>query len=486
MLQESLGGAGDSAASAKRAQAQAQKLLQLASVRPNALTLREYREGLEDMLACPELALRESLDFFQHELFPTMDQIASQCARLQILWIGVRLHRNYASHVPFDALVRELQCETGRLFTAIWNDDDEMEGATFDDGLLGGASAEDIPGSRERAGDANTVDAQMVLGDCITLLAELQPQTQPQFLQMCEKMIATLSASGSAPAITSQQYHVIENVMTLLSTPGNLTSEPETQMSKEIFDPRDIFLPRKHFHEHREISKDEQYREPVTVTGSSDPVSIRISHHHPLSGKEDVVTLDAVELSGAVCKDEHRREPCIQVDKTRNVAQWAAYVANVSRYTGSIELKLNVWEQVNTSILSDLLAPLENSNTFQELERVGTAWNMDRGVKNGIAEASSKDEEVDQAAGYVLTYDARLYGIDHDVTPASKDPVVDERNQSIWVECRSGGPCEDVRLVEITQDIDRLVRYKEYLGDRFTYDTGSCRVEVDTMHTLLL
>ncbi|ETP03986.1 hypothetical protein, variant 1 [Phytophthora nicotianae CJ01A1] len=164
----------------------------------------------------------------------------------------------------------------------------------------------------------------------------------------------------------------------------------------------------------------------------------------------------AVELSGAVCKDEHRREPCIQVDKTRNVAQWAAYVANVSRYTGSIELKLNVWEQVNTSILSDLLAPLENSNTFQELERVGTAWNMDRGVKNGIAEASSKDEEVDQAAGYVLTYDARLYGIDHDVTPASKDPVVDERNQSIWVECRSGGPCEDVRLVEITQDIDRL------------------------------
>ncbi|KUF87725.1 hypothetical protein AM587_10007012 [Phytophthora nicotianae] len=246
----------------------------------------------QDMLACPELALRESLDFFQHELFPTMDQIASQCARLQILWIGVRLHRNYASHVPFDALVRELQCETGRLFTAIWNDDDEMEGATFDDGLLGGASAEDIPGSRERAGDANTVDALMVLGDCITLLAELQPQTQPQFLQMCEKMIATLSASGSAPAITSQQYHVIENVMTLLSTPGNLTSEPETQISKEIFDPRDIFLPRKHFHEHREISKDEQYREPVTVTGSSDPVSIRISHHHPLSGKEDVVTLD--------------------------------------------------------------------------------------------------------------------------------------------------------------------------------------------------
>uniref|UniRef100_H3HCM6 Uncharacterized protein n=1 Tax=Phytophthora ramorum TaxID=164328 RepID=H3HCM6_PHYRM len=163
----------------------------------------------QGMLACPELTLRESLDFFQHELFPTMDQIASQSARLQILWIGVRLHRNYAAHVPFEVLVRELQHETGRLFTAIWNDDDEMEGATFDNGLLGcGDTGEDTPANRKRAGDANTVDTLMVLGDCITLLAQFQPNTQPQFIQMCEKMIAALSASGSSPAATSQQYRI--------------------------------------------------------------------------------------------------------------------------------------------------------------------------------------------------------------------------------------------------------------------------------------
>jgi hypothetical protein len=47
MLQESLGGGGESAASAKRALVQVQKLVLLASARPNALTLREYREGLE-------------------------------------------------------------------------------------------------------------------------------------------------------------------------------------------------------------------------------------------------------------------------------------------------------------------------------------------------------------------------------------------------------------------------------------------------------
>ncbi|KAL3674661.1 hypothetical protein V7S43_000601 [Phytophthora oleae] len=249
----------------------------------------------QGMLACPDLALRESLDFFQQEMFPTMDQIASQCARLQILWIGVQLHRNYATHVPFDSLVRELQHETGRLFTAIWNDDDEVEGATFDNGLLGngGTGAEETPASRKRAGDVNNVDALMVLGDCIVLLARLQPQTQLQFLQMCEKMAAGLSASGGSPATTSQQYRVIEDVMAILSAPVP-PAEPETPFSKEIFDPEDIFLPRKHFEASgkEENSHDEDFQESIAVTGSADPVSIRISHHHPISEKEEIIELD--------------------------------------------------------------------------------------------------------------------------------------------------------------------------------------------------
>ncbi|KAJ8577507.1 hypothetical protein ON010_g1694 [Phytophthora cinnamomi] len=251
----------------------------------------------QGMLAFPELALLESLDFFQQELFPTMDQIASQSARLQILWVGVRLHRNYASHVSFETLVRELQHETGRLFTAIWNDDDEMEGATFDTGLLGcGGAGEETPASRKRAGDANNVDALMVLGDCITILSQYQPQMQPQFLQMCEKMIAALSASGSPPATTSQQYRVIEDVMVVLSTASTADSllGPDTPHSKEIFDPQDIFLPRKHLDEnnHPKASQDEEYREAIIVTGSADPVSIRISHHHPFIEKEETISLE--------------------------------------------------------------------------------------------------------------------------------------------------------------------------------------------------
>lgn len=176
-----------------------------------------------------------------------------------------------------------------------------------------------------------------------------------------------------------------------------------------------------------------------------------------------------MELPGGLCKpDQVRREPCIEVDTTRNIAQWAAYVANVSRYSGSVEIKLDVREQVNTSTSEALLSSLVESNTFQELERVGTAWKMNRDatrVKSNLeAEGSEiseiEDGEVDQEAGYVLTYDARLYGIDHDVTPAAKDLVMDEHNQSVWVECHTGEPCEIVRLLEITQDVDRLVRTK--------------------------
>ncbi|KAE9034894.1 hypothetical protein PR002_g7881 [Phytophthora rubi] len=175
----------------------------------------------------------------------------------------------------------------------------------------------------------------------------------------------------------------------------------------------------------------------------------------------------AVELPGGLCKpDQVRREPCIEVDATRNIAQWAAYVTNVSRYAGSVEIKLDVREQVNTSTSEALLSSLVESNTYQELERVGTAWKMDRDatrVKSILDDEGSEvseieDGEVDQEAGYVLTYDARLYGIDHDVTPVAKDLVMDEHNRSVWVECHTGEPCEIVRLLEITQDVDRLGR----------------------------
>ncbi|RLN66989.1 hypothetical protein BBP00_00001920 [Phytophthora kernoviae] len=81
--------------------------------------------------------------------------------------------------------------------------------------------------------------------------------------------------------------------------------------------------------------------------------------------------LGVVELPGGLCKKEDgvRREPCIDVDKTRDIAQWTAYISNVSRYAGSIEIKLDVREQVNTSSSAELMSNMVESNTLQELER---------------------------------------------------------------------------------------------------------------------
>ncbi|CAI5722670.1 hypothetical protein KXD40_004417 [Peronospora effusa] len=166
----------------------------------------------------------------------------------------------------------------------------------------------------------------------------------------------------------------------------------------------------------------------------------------------------AVTLPGEICHNQLKQEPCIQVDKTKNIATWTANVANVSRYAGSIEIKLAIREQMNTSISTTFVSSLDH-----HLEQTGTIWTISRDVHSIKTRINDKavsilemKKEGYQDVGYVLLYDVELYGIRHDMTPIAKDLVVDERNQSVWVKCRTGGPCESVRLLEITQDVDQL------------------------------
>ncbi|KAL7687251.1 hypothetical protein Plhal304r1_c023g0079381 [Plasmopara halstedii] len=247
--------------------------------------LASHFQGIIDR---PELALRESLEFFQKEVFPTMEKIASCGGRYQILWIAVQLHQNYASHVPFDALVRKLTCETGRLFSAMC-DDDETEGATFDSGLLGG---DEGPTGQKHADDVKKVEALMVIGDCIMLLAQMYPQTRSQFHQMCENMGAALLVSKSPSVLISQQYRILEDVMSFLSNCSTVdtATRPAFKVSKELFDPRGTFLPRRDLC-CSNVSVNEEYRELVTVTGCADPVSVQVSHHQLHLDEEEVVTL---------------------------------------------------------------------------------------------------------------------------------------------------------------------------------------------------
>uniref|UniRef100_M4BEG9 Fungal lipase-type domain-containing protein n=1 Tax=Hyaloperonospora arabidopsidis (strain Emoy2) TaxID=559515 RepID=M4BEG9_HYAAE len=171
-----------------------------------------------------------------------------------------------------------------------------------------------------------------------------------------------------------------------------------------------------------------------------------------------------IELPGAICHTQEKNSvPCIDVNKADNLAVWSAYVANVSRYTGSIQIKLQVREHVNSSRLGVLMPSLTYSDTFRDENRVESVWNdyqyskrIDISIENETGRMVGVEEvEIDRSAGYVLSYDAKLYGIDDGMNPVGKDLVVEERNQTIWVACQTGGPCELAQLLEITRDVDQ-------------------------------
>ncbi|CAI5742901.1 unnamed protein product [Hyaloperonospora brassicae] len=172
-----------------------------------------------------------------------------------------------------------------------------------------------------------------------------------------------------------------------------------------------------------------------------------------------------IVLPGAVCKAQgNAGVPCIDVDKANDVAVWSAYVANVSRYTGSIEIRLQVRERANSSRLDKLIPSVTGSDAFRDVKHADSVWEdlrypneMDIRFENEAKRLMEvKDGDIGQSGSYVLSYDAKLYGIDHGMNPVETDLVVEKRNQSIWVACQTGGPCELAQLLEITQDIDQV------------------------------
>ncbi|KAG6572858.1 uncharacterized protein IUM83_15477 [Phytophthora cinnamomi] len=329
MLQESLGGGAESAASAKKALTHVQKLVQLASARPNALTLREFREALEESLKPEGSAVMKTVGFqlagiaprcSTHEVWRFIleavvtelgnsENTSSLAAAISVLGlVPLPLVLGFLlspEREPMNKLRSVLTHEDAEVRC---NAIETLSKLTLDVAInVAGDGLFVFPFESHEARICCQQDVETMVNDCWKLIfhtlsvdgqsqSAYQPQMQPQFLQMCEKMIAALSASGSPPATTSQQYRVIEDVMVVLSTASTADSllGPDTPHSKEIFDPQDIFLPRKHLDEnnHPKASQDEEYREAIIVTGSADPVSIRISHHHPFIEKEETISLE--------------------------------------------------------------------------------------------------------------------------------------------------------------------------------------------------
>jgi hypothetical protein len=163
-----------------------------------------------------------------------------------------------------------------------------------------------------------------------------------------------------------------------------------------------------------------------------------------------------VTLPGGLCTTTehlllHTKEPCIVVDKEKDVAQWSGIVNNVSWYAGSIELALDISEVIN----STAPASMQEGDEGDELQQMDALWRKWRPRPSALDDQVSL-EIMDQS--FALQYDVFLYGIDVETIPIAKTLVVAERNQSVWVHCPSKA-CGKVRLLDVSQDFEKRVRF---------------------------
>lgn len=165
----------------------------------------------------------------------------------------------------------------------------------------------------------------------------------------------------------------------------------------------------------------------------------------------------AVTLPGALCDGRvSPHEPCIVVDRTHGLARWSGFVRNVSRFAGSVALALDI-RNASTLLLAADKDDTDSAKDVQ-LQPMDAQWQRwHHPLETG--EEEDEDNVVDQS--FVLTYDAFLYGVDVDTTPATKVEIAAERDQSVWVDCPSAAPasaCNRVTLLDVSQEVSDQVR----------------------------
>lgn len=154
-----------------------------------------------------------------------------------------------------------------------------------------------------------------------------------------------------------------------------------------------------------------------------------------------------VQLPGDVCTvpvDHH--VPCTYVDPKKNVAQWYAYIHNVSWLAGSIELNLDIHDVFNTSLLAEQLTARTQLDESPYWPRLSTQ------LYGGSSDLDTMNE------GFALKFDSYLYGVNEDAVPATRDRISTQANQSVWVNCPTKEACETVKLMDVSEDFDGLVR----------------------------
>lgn len=201
-----------------------------------------------------------------------------------------------------------------------------------------------------------------------------------------------------------------------------------------------------------------------------------------------------VVLPGAECKAQasvlDKDEPCIFVDKEKNVARWSALVKNVTWYAGSIELRLEINEILDAA--SDLeRADVALWRAAQWRRNASTTSDPAMAPLNATMALNVLDES------FVLRYDLFLYGVDFDSQPYTKQWIVTEYNQSVWVSCPSSERCETAKLLEVTQDLggsgygSYLIivvfkgMYPNAIGKRVVYDFAYTKPAIHVSELIL-
>lgn len=107
-----------------------------------------------------------------------------------------------------------------------------------------------------------------------------------------------------------------------------------------------------------------------------------------------------------------------------------------------MNLNLIIHDVLNTSLLGEQLTQLDEAPYWPRLSTQ---------LYGGSSDLDTLNE------GFVLKFDAYLYGVNEDTVPATRDRISTEANQSVWVDCPTREACDPVKLLDASQDVEGLV-----------------------------
>ncbi|KAJ0399144.1 hypothetical protein ATCC90586_002648 [Pythium insidiosum] len=247
----------------------------------------------------PDVAVPESLAFFEQDVQRAWPQISFCAVRIQLLWVAIQLHIN-RQLLPVSRLMELLRCEVNESY-AILSDEEralksQQKGGTtagsLDDGRLGAGVDCDASsfGSSEWQ-EAQETSTVMVMMECLQSMAQLDPQLVPQLQEFQAAIRASIAAATSTTASSALSL-ILDEPLAPTKDAASSASWPRSLFAFRRFHPSSIFVPRSSGAD--AVTRDDE--PPVrsrefTITGSADPIALRVSYRQPIAGHDDVIAV---------------------------------------------------------------------------------------------------------------------------------------------------------------------------------------------------